>query len=1106
MGSKASLAASDRRAMRSAANVRGVGLVLGLLLWLCAQSAVARAADPFVAFSLREAAQAMRTAKMGPRAVESSRLAGITRIAGMVYDPASQDIIIVGQAHESESSLSLDDFVVALRAVAVHKCWPLVSIDESPDSGKTRIQKVRFEGGIAQSAFGRALYEADVLLKDLVLGKRSAEVWGVKSYVALSGDEVRRSGARGTSSVRFWYVTDDSRMTSRGNVFALDELRIALRTEAQPAASAASAPASRVGADPAGERFARDISAGFDNLAVAYRPLARLRQLSALTALAGGVQSLAAQPHLDYWLNQYVPATVDTPREHPLITTSVDVRKDGKVIDLHISGGVQLSAAVRRLRDGDVSAMEEAVLRSRPSSGALSWRVPLDGWRLAGYPDSASPDTASTTPAATGAGTTVTKFVGAITAPTAPPLMQMVRPPPPSPLPSFATSPAFTRQVEVPRVGGVMLAGEATVVEGSKAASRAAAFSLLASGEGAGLTPLAHRRFVTALWSVYYSEEDPGISIDPISWGADRQLVRYIGRVVNTDLGRVMREADYAMKKWAVGTERPDIEGFKDVETLAGRRGITLSDAFRRFWFVPEGMRFRATADTLVFDNGRIRLRTESNVFGQRTPPIASDERFAGFFTENYDRIAAKYPVFDDLFEYAKLVALAKYLKRQGVPLQWFLLAHHDQVLTELSSGSVETLSKGSRFADDIRIEGGVDLASRYVLDQTTANALRRAVASTAPVSGPTGETPAAASRSSTSAPASFRYEGKAYSIVSQHSMAMGKDSYGTRYQTDISVRDGGRPGLELIRFFRLGSGAERVGAEMGTGWRLMIPLRAHALGPPDQPFNTVLVPRQWRIRNQLNGRDEILTLDTQVFAQHGYRPADMEQSRFVGMFWTAGGLLRLADKFGNEFWFDASGLMREMHFSKDFGVRFEYDLLDVPRDDRTAPPLRLVSEGKDSDDRFNVKLPRRLRLVDAAKGTQDVFVLGDRNGMVAYLPEVPSRSAVRVISLRRDGSHALVDIDGNETWFDLGLRFVRQRMRVVSGMVQGRYEFNREKTDLAFVGRHRIRFEHEFDGQAFRVTKAALYREGSADVAQTINYRYGADGMLAAAEALSGR
>src|SRR5208282_6699304 len=89
-----------------------------------------------------------------------------------------------------------------------------------------------------------------------------------------------------------------------------------------------------------------------------------------------------------------------------------------------------------------------------------------------------------------------------------------------------------------------------------------ASFSLMLEGNGAGLSQVAFQRVITAIWAVYLSPEPPGISINPIAPGVDKHLVQYIGNVVNTDLGRVVREADYTMKKWAVGTEAPDIPGF----------------------------------------------------------------------------------------------------------------------------------------------------------------------------------------------------------------------------------------------------------------------------------------------------------------------------------------------------------------------------------------------------------------------------------------------------------------------------------------------------------------------------------------------------------------
>jgi hypothetical protein len=112
-------------------------------------------------------------------------------------------------------------------------------------------------------------------------------------------------------------------------------------------------------------------------------------------------------------------------------------------------------------------------------------------------------------------------------------------------------------------IGGVMLHGVAQV-EGNVADVQlgGGSFSLIFENKDAQIDVRKLRKFITALWAVYFSEEGPGISIDPIAPGVDKHLVRYIGKVINSDLGRVMRETDYLMKKWAVGTEKPEIERF----------------------------------------------------------------------------------------------------------------------------------------------------------------------------------------------------------------------------------------------------------------------------------------------------------------------------------------------------------------------------------------------------------------------------------------------------------------------------------------------------------------------------------------------------------------
>ena len=128
------------------------------------------------------------------------------------------------------------------------------------------------------------------------------------------------------------------------------------------------------------------------------------------------------------------------------------------------------------------------------------------------------------------------------------------------------------------------------------------------------------------------------------------------------------------MKKWAVGTERPAYPGFQNVDRLSATSGLELLGVSRRFWFVPEDLQFRRGGDLLLFDRGRMRLNTEYNADGMRGQASSADTVFAEFFTKHYDGIAEKYPVYQELFEYAKLVSLARYLKDQGVPLHWFLM------------------------------------------------------------------------------------------------------------------------------------------------------------------------------------------------------------------------------------------------------------------------------------------------------------------------------------------------------------------------------------------------------------------------------------------------
>lgn len=136
-------------------------IVLACLTVLVRSQAADRS-SAFVAFSMNAAE---RLDRLGSGGTPLQSLGGITRVVGSVRDRVTGDLVVVGVVDSSRSPLSLDDLVVALRALHLHREAPLVSIDRTVDTQRTGRQAVRLEGGIADTAFGRDLIAADAVLK-----------------------------------------------------------------------------------------------------------------------------------------------------------------------------------------------------------------------------------------------------------------------------------------------------------------------------------------------------------------------------------------------------------------------------------------------------------------------------------------------------------------------------------------------------------------------------------------------------------------------------------------------------------------------------------------------------------------------------------------------------------------------------------------------------------------------------------------------------------------------------------------------------------------------------------------------------------------------------
>jgi len=771
-------------------------------------SAAGSQSEQYLAFSLNHARELIQN---GSAADDVASLGGISEPLAVVFDAAENDLIILGRRDGFGSPVKIDDFVVALRAVFEEETWPLVSIDRNGATAETKTQEVRFEGGIAGTDFGGTLFDADVLLKNVALGRIGVGMWGIRSYFDLYCEQAKSEGAGTTTRSRFWFTRDKEATTLVHSAGACGIGRFRLRVQTH-AVTGAGEDGNR-GGDAAGAEFATDLSANYDEMGAEFPVLVRVKALFEVLGLASGLRVMHRQYRsvpseaLRYWLKEYGVAKRETPSTYPLIRRENRFEHNGERLQVELEGGIELKALVLELKDGSIEALRDIVVKFRPSGRTLTWAVPLSqcgiSWSSDGLTSCESTGS-DMMDLPTGDGKRGCTVDGAVRN------MSDVLSGKPSPLISpaavgsfvgaqrspYRTSTRFEIGGTSPNVGGVLLSG---VGKGAGAAGvdlSGGKFSLVVGGENARLAPEMHGKFVTALWAVYFGQTVPGISIDPIyqdpETGAfsDKHMVRYIGRVVNTDLGRVMRETDYLMKKWSVGSERPRIRGFRTPDDYSGR-SRTIYSSLSRFWLTPEDMSFQAADDMLLFDGGNMKVKTQ--VLGYdigKEPSNPHNEAFARFFSEHYAEIAEEYPVFEELQDYGKLVALARYLKESGVPLLWFLLANKDQVITEDSPGTVDNLAKQSEYWRGVTIQGGVDMSEpgQYVYDDSAVTAVRQAWQkrqSHPERSASMGDV----KRRGPSIPFSFDVDDNRYTVVPQHSLTCGKDHRGIRYQTDFCMR-----------------------------------------------------------------------------------------------------------------------------------------------------------------------------------------------------------------------------------------------------------------------------------------------------------------------------
>jgi len=203
--------------------------------------------------------------------------------------------------------------------------------------------------------------------------------------------------------------------------------------------------------------------------------------------------------------------------------------------------------------------------------------------------------------------------------------------------------------------------------------------------------------------TIYYS--DPGCSIDPDPevikqienlrdsekdskrWEAicqSPQAVRVLGIPFDTSFAKIMVDADYFMKRIVHGTAGVNIPGFESLFGMRMRDGENkkCTDAYdqtpksrlNRFWFYPGETEMDVDDNhrTTLVNQCQVTLKTEREHLSQQgivaagsPDPLA--DLFAEHFSAHYREISATKPIYKQLEQLYRVVAIAKLLKRESI-------------------------------------------------------------------------------------------------------------------------------------------------------------------------------------------------------------------------------------------------------------------------------------------------------------------------------------------------------------------------------------------------------------------------------------------------------
>ena len=301
-------------------------------------------------------------------------------ITGAVFDHKTGQLILFGKEEYFLPKIDLDDLAVAVKSIygIEIECPqdPGISMDRSTIPNQ---MIVRYDGATENTSFGNTMFEADRILKCLILGQdnftNSPFTANVAGFVSLVD---RLKPFEGQLFTRMWFVPEKINLIEgkEHKGFVFDEVKMQILTEAQKNGAKADIAQCL--------DFAKHLTDHYDEYAKQFPVLEKLKDLGKITAIIKWLKDNDIFFDTSFFVN-YQPKYFETPKYTPITERKVEFKieftQKGSVLyynkpTITLAGGViyNLTQDNFKIQSDIVSdKLLSSAINSRPSDNDFSW-------------------------------------------------------------------------------------------------------------------------------------------------------------------------------------------------------------------------------------------------------------------------------------------------------------------------------------------------------------------------------------------------------------------------------------------------------------------------------------------------------------------------------------------------------------------------------------------------------------------------------------------------------------------------------------------------------------------------------------------------------------